>query len=110
ATGAGESLSRLHGARVHALAGTGHPQRFFALLRELGAQPIEHPRPDHHRPRAGELDFGDGLAIVMTEKDAVKWRRLVQGREDVFCLPVAAVLPQAEAAHLLERVLAMTRN
>lgn len=110
ATGAEAPLSRLRGVRVHALAGTGHPQRFFALLRELGAQLIEHPRPDHHRPRAGELDFGDGLAIVMTGKDAVKWHKLVQGSEDVFCLPVAATLPPADAAHLLERVLAMTRN
>lgn len=110
ATGAEAPLSLLRGARVHALAGTGHPQRFFALLRELGAQPLEHPRPDHHRPRAGELDFGDDLAIVMTEKDAVKWRPLVQGREHVYCLPVAVELAPADAAHLIERVLAAGRS
>ncbi|MCG3168838.1 MAG: Tetraacyldisaccharide 4'-kinase [Pseudomonadales bacterium] len=63
------------GERVHAVAGIGNPQRFFATLRALGLDPIEHPFADHHRFRECELQFGDRLRVVMTEKDAVKCRR-----------------------------------
>ena len=31
------------GAGVHAVAGIGNPQRFFALLRAQGIAPVEHP-------------------------------------------------------------------
>lgn len=64
------------GRPVHAVAGIGHPARFFALLRRLGLELIEHPFPDHHPYRAQELAFGDGLDVIMTEKDAVKCERL----------------------------------
>jgi tetraacyldisaccharide 4'-kinase len=57
---------------VHAAAGIGNPQRFFAHLRELGLKCAEHPFPDHHSFRATDLAFGDDAPVVMTEKDAVK--------------------------------------
>lgn len=60
------------GRRVHAVAAIGNPDRFFATLRSLGIDPIEHPHPDHHPLGAGELSFDDTLPVVMTEKDAVK--------------------------------------
>lgn len=66
------SVSDLRGLRVHAVAGIGRPGRFFATLRDLGAETIEHPFPDHHRFTAADLDFHDDLPVVMTEKDAVK--------------------------------------
>lgn len=59
-------------APVHAVAGIGHPQRFFASLSTLGFAIIEHEFPDHHHFQARDLVFGDELDIVMTEKDAVK--------------------------------------
>ena len=33
---------------VHAVAGIGNPQRFFAMLRALGIDAIAHAFPDHH--------------------------------------------------------------
>jgi len=57
---------------VHAAAGIGNPLRFFSLLRRLGIRIIEHPFPDHHRFRRADIQFGDELPVVMTEKDAVK--------------------------------------
>lgn len=60
------------GERVHAAAGIGHPQRFFAMLRAHGLDPVEHPFPDHHPYAAADLEFGDDLEVLMTEKDAVK--------------------------------------
>jgi len=62
------------GGVVHAVAGIGHPARFFQELRAAGVQLIEHPFPDHHVYSAGDLNFGDDLPVLMTEKDAVKCR------------------------------------
>jgi tetraacyldisaccharide 4'-kinase len=60
------------GEPVHAVAGIGHPQRFFATLRDLGLSVTPHPFPDHHPFRPADLDFGDDRPVLMTEKDAVK--------------------------------------
>jgi tetraacyldisaccharide 4'-kinase len=84
-------LAAFSGKRVHALAGIGHPQRFFDALRALGIEVIEHPFSDHHRYVAADLAFGDGLPVLMTEKDAVKCRAFAQG--DWWSAPVAAELP-----------------
>jgi tetraacyldisaccharide 4'-kinase len=60
---------------VHAVAGIGNPARFFAQLRRLGLQVIEHPFPDHHRYAARDIRFPDSLPVIMTQKDAVKCER-----------------------------------
>lgn len=59
---------------VHAVAGIGDPARFFQTLRWLGMDVLEHPFPDHHPFRPGDIRFDDGLPVLMTEKDAVKCR------------------------------------
>lgn len=64
------------GQLMHAVAGIGNPQRFFHTLRELGWQPQEHPYADHARFVAADLQFGDNLPVLMTEKDAVKCRTI----------------------------------
>jgi len=71
-TGERKSLASFHSASVHAVAGIGHPQRFFNQLRKQGLELSEHAFPDHHRFRADEIRFEDGLPVLMTEKDAVK--------------------------------------
>lgn len=60
------------GKRVHALAGIGHPQRFFDHLAALGVQAACHPFPDHHDFGRADLEFSDCEALLMTEKDGVK--------------------------------------
>jgi len=60
------------GQHLHAIAGIGHPQRFFAHLQQLGLQCIPHAFPDHHVYTPSELSFADTDALLMTEKDAVK--------------------------------------
>lgn len=110
ASGHEHALQILQGASVHALAGIGNPARFFALLRKLGAQPVEHPRPDHHPLVAADLQLGKGYPIVMTEKDAVKSRQLAAGRVDVFYLPVTVILPDDDITRLLDRVQAIGSN
>jgi tetraacyldisaccharide 4'-kinase len=60
------------GRQVHAVAGTGHPDSFFAALRGLGLEVQAHPFPDHHLYRREDFAAFKGAPIVMTEKDAVK--------------------------------------
>ena len=84
-------LAAFAGTRVHAIAGIGNPRRFFDSLRENGVDPIEHPFPDHHRYAPADLAFGDGLPVLMTEKDAVKCRTFAN--EHAWTVPVTAELP-----------------
>lgn len=81
------------GARIHAVAGIANPARFFATLRSLGFDPIEHVFPDHHAFVAADLVFDDDLPVLMTEKDAVKCRAFATER--CFFLPVRGELPEA---------------
>ncbi len=81
-------LDELAGQRVHAVAGIGHPERFFRLLEGYGVQPIRHPFPDHHPYCRADLAFGDELPILMTAKDAVKCRSFVGA--DAWYLEVKA--------------------
>ncbi len=60
------------GQRLHAIAGIGHPRRFFTHLEHLGLHAQQHPFPDHHHYTADDIEFEDADAILMTEKDAVK--------------------------------------
>ncbi|HDK38500.1 MAG TPA: tetraacyldisaccharide 4'-kinase [Thiolapillus brandeum] len=68
-------LSQAADETVHAVAGTGNPQRFFAMLERHGLKVIPHAFPDHHGYSRGELQFDDDLPVLMTEKDAVKYAR-----------------------------------
>lgn len=91
--------------RVHAVAGIGNPARFFATLRELGCEVIEHAFPDHHVFTAADLLFDDALPVVMTEKDAVKCDALELPRH--WFLQVRAVLPQSLGAAIVDKLRAL---
>ncbi len=86
-------LADFVGTRVNAVAGIGDPQRFFDALRGRGVEVTERPFPDHHRYSARDLDFDDGLPVLMTEKDAVKCRGFAA--PDWWSVPVSAELPMA---------------
>lgn len=89
-------------APIHAVAGTGNPSRFFALLREQGFRIEEHAFPDHHRFRPRDLEFSGEAPIVMTTKDAVKCRAFATGRH--WALEVSAE-PAPEFAKRLLRLI-----
>lgn len=86
-------LSAFAGRRVHAVAGIGHPERFFAMLRALGIAVVPHAFPDHHDYTADDLRFGSDLPVLMTAKDAVKCAAFVNDRH--YAVPVRAELPEA---------------
>jgi tetraacyldisaccharide 4'-kinase len=97
-----QPLSAWRGARIHAVAGIGHPTRFFMHVGRHGPSVVAHPFPDHHRLRPEELDFGDDAPVLMTEKDAVKLRR--DARAHWWVLPVSARLDPAFGDWLLRRL------
>lgn len=94
---------------VHALAGIGYPQRFFAQLRAHGLQPVEHAFPDHHAYTSGDIDFADELPILMTEKDAVKCRQLLPAAADsedgnIWAVPVDTELSASLGSDLVDLI------
>jgi tetraacyldisaccharide 4'-kinase len=82
-------LSGFAGARVHAIAGIGHPARFFEALRTAGIEVDGHDFPDHHGFTAAQLKALP-RPLLMTEKDAVKCRELAL--EDAWSVGVEAQL------------------
>ncbi len=96
-------LSFLKGQRVHAIAGIGHPKRFFKYLKDFGLTIIEHPFPDHHSFLEGDFEFKDqSLPILMTEKDAMKCQKFA--KDNYWYLPVNALMTdkfETQLNHLL---------
>jgi tetraacyldisaccharide 4'-kinase len=68
------ALETFRGERVTAVAGIGNPERFFAMLRNLGLDPATQVFPDHHRYSGSDLAGLPAGPVLMTEKDAVKCR------------------------------------
>lgn len=89
---------------VIAMTGIGFPKRFFDSLKQLGFTLIEKPFNDHHNFSLSNFsDLPKDLPIVITAKDAVKIRLLLQAdnsnfvqalRERIWVLPVVAVLSE----------------
>jgi tetraacyldisaccharide 4'-kinase len=101
-------LANFSGQRVHAVAAIGNPERFFAALRGTGIEVIEHAFADHHAFTAAELDFGDRLPLLMTDKDAVKCRQFAQPHW--WRVPVQADLPEAFYEALGKRLAGLRRD
>jgi tetraacyldisaccharide 4'-kinase len=72
---------------VAAVAGIGHPKRFFNTLTALGVSHHTYPFPDHHRYSSKDLQLNEKI-IVMTEKDAVKCKAFAT--PSMYFLPVEA--------------------
>lgn len=94
-----------------AMAGIGHPPRFFTTLNECGLQPVRTVALADHKA----LTEADVLALVepsqsliMTEKDAVKCRRFAH--ENWWYLPVDAVLSGDRAQTLLQELITLARR
>ena len=94
-------LQAFAGQKVHAVAGIGDPKRFFLQLGAAGIKVQPHPFPDHHAFTPRDLEFGDGLPVLMTEKDAVKLRHAAQ--PEWWVLPVTARLDAAFGNWLLRK-------
>ena len=83
------SLKDLAGQSVLALAGIGHPERFFNMLREHGLQVEGLSFPDHHDFKPQDIP-PTRLPVMMTEKDAVKCKEYAAKHDNWFVVPVSA--------------------
>ncbi len=101
-------VSLLAGKKLHAAAGIGNPQRFFDHLAHLGLATVNHAFPDHHAYTAGDLDFDDCEALLMTTKDAVKCEAFA--REHWYALQVEAELAPAFFEFILSKLRASGGN
>lgn len=92
-------LKEFAGQSVLALAGIGHPERFFNMLRNTGIKVEGLNFPDHHDFKAQDVPI-TRLPVMMTEKDAVKCQNFAAGHDNWFVVPVSArfspALPLAE--------------
>jgi tetraacyldisaccharide 4'-kinase len=73
-TGERRPLQAFSASKVHAVAGIGHPEAFFAMLKHCGLTIDAHALPDHAAMKIADITFDDGAPVLMTEKDAVKCR------------------------------------
>ncbi|RMN19654.1 hypothetical protein ALQ63_03630 [Serratia plymuthica] len=93
---------------VVAMAGIGHPPRFFATLEKLGVDvEKEVAFADHQEYQQAQLAalVSSEQTLLMTEKDAVKCRIFAQ--PNWWYLPVDAVLPPDQAESLLQSIEAL---
>lgn len=97
-----QPLSAFVGQDVHAVAGIGDPERFFAMLRAAGIGVVPHAFPDHHAYVPSDFSFGSPLPVLMTEKDAVKCTAFADAR--MHSVPVDAQLPEAFWVALLDNL------
>ncbi|WP_454121932.1 tetraacyldisaccharide 4'-kinase [Kosakonia sp. Marseille-Q7440] len=96
--------------QIVAMAGIGHPPRFFATLAECGATLKRSVAlADHQALAQKDVDalLQPGETLVMTEKDAVKCRPFAQ--PDWWYLPVDAELAGDAAEKLLLDLLTLVR-
>lgn len=110
------AATALRGKKILAFAGIGRPEKFFASLRDLGADVVEtRSFDDHHRFSASEAREllhaarARGLVLITTEKDVVRMRgdpALAELAAQAKALPVRLAFADEDGVRrLLERTL-----
>lgn len=98
-----QPLAAWEGRPVVAVAGIGHPERFFRMLEDAGLRVEGRPFADHHRYAAADVaPPRDGRPLLVTEKDAVKCRAFAGPAH--WVVPVEAVPDPAFVARLDARL------
>lgn len=100
ADGERRPLAAFAGQKTVAMAGIGNPERFFSHLAAAGLNFEPVALPDHHAYSPDDFrSVPEDTPVLMTEKDAVKCRRLDDPR--IWYIPVSARLDPAFAPRLL---------
>lgn len=69
---------------IHLVTAIGNPDRFIHSVESLGFDVIPHTFSDHYFFSKEDLDYGPDAIVVMTEKDAVKCKGMVDERHYVL--------------------------
>jgi tetraacyldisaccharide 4'-kinase len=96
------ALSEFRSASVTAIAGIGHPERFFAMLADAGLNTERVALPDHFVFGDGFFEGEPGDTILITEKDAVKCIGMADPR--VWVVPIDAEFDPGLEALILEKI------
>lgn len=99
-------LSAFAARPVHAIAGIGNPETFFAALRACGLDVDSRPLRDHASLSKEDLTFNDNAPVFMTEKDAVKCRGLADER----CWAVPLQVEVHDTERLFAKIAAALRK
>ncbi|CAM7754045.1 tetraacyldisaccharide 4'-kinase [Leclercia adecarboxylata] len=94
-----------------AMAGIGHPPRFFSTLEACGARLLNTvPLADHQALSQAQVAgfTAPGQTLIMTEKDAVKCRAFA--RDNWWYLPVDAELQGEQPERLLQALIALAEE
>lgn len=108
-TGERRDVAELPG--LVAMAGIGHPPRFFATLEACGARLLNTvPLADHQALSLEQVAgfTAPGQTLIMTEKDAVKCRAFA--RDNWWYLPVDAELQGEQPEQLLQALIALAEE
>ena len=97
-------LEEFAGRQVLALAGIGAPERFHAALAAAGLEVEPVQAPDHGRVSLDPL-LRRGLPVIMTAKDAVKYRGF--DGQDVWWTPAEVVMSDESKGRVINQVLAL---
>jgi len=92
----------LRGRCIHAMAGIGRPERFFAQLEGMGLVITRRPFADHHVFTPADVAVPPGDVLLMTEKDAVKCAPFAPA--DSWVWPVRAQVAPGAADLIVEKI------
>ena len=115
----GQAVNLLTGERrdaaaldnVVAMAGIGHPPRFFATLESCGVSPVKTVALADHQALAQSAVAALATpqqTLLMTEKDAVKCREFAQA--NWWYLPVDAIMTDQRAQRLLTDLVTLAQR
>ena len=93
-------LTALQGRQLLAVAGLAAPEKFFSMLQSAGLDFQRLALPDHHAYTSLPWP-SDTLAVITTEKDAVKLDPQRMGATAVWVIPLNLTLPDELIADLL---------
>lgn len=95
-------------AEVNALAGIGHPQRFFDTLTDLGFDAVPTELADHAAIDAALLSRLSAKTLLMTEKDAVKCSAIAN--DNCWALRVDAQLDESAQQRIRANLTALVER
>lgn len=101
-----QALSAFTEQKVVAVAGIGHPERFFSTIKIAGLQCENRIFPDHHVFTAEDFLHISADIILITEKDAVKCQAVESIYQDqrIWVVPVEALVNNLLQQQIVEKL------